>query len=139
MGLSQIALLPSCHLYSYLNASIGFSFAAFRAGKTPKDTPMHAANRKANAMDSGETIVFQPAEADRTRDPTIPNAIPITPPTELRVTDSIRNCRRISRRLAPNALRKPISLVRSVTDTNMMFMIPIPPTNYIFHIVLTKK
>jgi 5-oxoprolinase (ATP-hydrolysing) len=30
--------------------------------------------------------------------------------------------------LAPTALRKPISLVRSVTDTSMMFMMPMPPT-----------
>ena len=32
------------------------------------------------------------------------------------------------RRLAPSALRMPISLVRSVTDTSMMFMIPMPAT-----------
>ena len=30
--------------------------------------------------------------------------------------------------LAPIAMRTPISRVRSVTDTSMMFMIPIPPT-----------
>ena len=30
---------------------------------------------------------------------------------------------------APSALRRPISRVRSVTTTNMMFMIPIPPTS----------
>ncbi len=33
-----------------------------------------------------------------------------------------------SRRRAPIALRIPISRVRSVTVTSMMFMIPIPPT-----------
>ena len=32
-------------------------------------------------------------------------------------------------RVAPNALRTPISRVRSVTDTSMMFMMPIPPTS----------
>ena len=31
--------------------------------------------------------------------------------------------------LAPNDLRIPISLVRSVTDTSMIFITPIPPTN----------
>jgi len=31
--------------------------------------------------------------------------------------------------LAPTAMRMPISLVRSVTDTNRIFMIPIPPTS----------
>ena len=30
---------------------------------------------------------------------------------------------------APSALRRPISRVRSVTDTSMMFMTPIPPTS----------
>ena len=30
--------------------------------------------------------------------------------------------------MAPSALRTPISRVRSVTDTSMMFMIPMPPT-----------
>jgi hypothetical protein len=34
----------------------------------------------------------------------------------------------MSRCVAPTALRMPISRVRSVTDTSMMFMIPIPPT-----------
>ena len=31
--------------------------------------------------------------------------------------------------MAPNALRNPISRIRSVTDTSMMFMTPMPPTN----------
>ena len=34
----------------------------------------------------------------------------------------------ISRRRAPTALRNPISDVRSVTATSMMFIITIPPT-----------
>ena len=35
----------------------------------------------------------------------------------------------MSRPRAPSASRSPISRVRSVTDTSMMFMIPIPPTS----------
>ncbi len=35
----------------------------------------------------------------------------------------------MSRPLAPIAMRMPISRVRSVTETSMMFMIPIPPTS----------
>ena len=31
--------------------------------------------------------------------------------------------------LAPRDLRMPISRVRSVTDTSMMFMMPMPPTS----------
>ncbi len=34
----------------------------------------------------------------------------------------------MSRLRAPIALRRPISRVRSVTETSMMFMMPIPPT-----------
>ena len=34
----------------------------------------------------------------------------------------------MSRRCAPSALRTPISRVRSVTETSMMFMTPTPPT-----------
>ena len=30
---------------------------------------------------------------------------------------------------APRALRRPISLVRSVTETSIMFMMPMPPTS----------
>ena len=44
------------------------------------------------------------------------------------VLDSIRNCRITSRGRAPSALRIPISRVRSVTDTSMMFIITMPPT-----------
>ena len=43
-------------------------------------------------------------------------------------TASSRNWRRMVPRLAPMALRMPISLVRSVTVTSMMFMMPMPPT-----------
>ena len=44
-------------------------------------------------------------------------------------TASIKNCSRIVRRRAPSALRVPISRVRSRTLTNVMFMIPMAPTN----------
>ena len=40
----------------------------------------------------------------------------------------MRNWKRMSRLLAPIALRMPISRVRSRTETSMMFMIPMPPT-----------
>ena len=38
------------------------------------------------------------------------------------------NCRMIAPSLAPSALRIPISRVRSVTDTSMIFIMPMPPT-----------
>ncbi len=40
---------------------------------------------------------------------------------------SSRNCSSTCRRRAPTALRSPISRVRSVTDTSMMFITPTPP------------
>ena len=42
--------------------------------------------------------------------------------------DSMINCRRMEEFGAPSAFRVPISLVRSVMDTSMIFMTPIPPT-----------
>ena len=54
--------------------------------------------------------------------------MPSRPPVAVRVMASVRNCSMMSRRLAPSALRTPISRVRSVTETSMMFMTPTPPT-----------
>ena len=45
------------------------------------------------------------------------------------VTASNRNCSRTWRPFAPMAMRMPISRVRSVTETSMMFMMPMPPTS----------
>ena len=50
------------------------------------------------------------------------------PPIRQSTTASTRNCRRMSLGRAPTAMRRPISRVRSVTDTSMMFMMPTPPT-----------
>ena len=58
-----------------------------------------------------------------------PEMIPIRPPLSDSVVASTRNCVRMSRRRAPAALRMPISRVRSVTDTSMMFMMTMPPTS----------
>ena len=54
---------------------------------------------------------------------------PISPPRHDSTTASTRNCSITSRATAPIARRMPISRVRSVTETSMMFMIPIPPTS----------
>ena len=55
--------------------------------------------------------------------------MPTNPPINESVTASTRNCTRMSLRRAPTAMRRPISRVRSVTETSMMFMMPIPPTS----------
>ncbi len=49
-------------------------------------------------------------------------------PATDRVDDSARNWNRISLRLAPRAFRTPISRIRPATDSNMIFMITMPPT-----------
>ena len=43
--------------------------------------------------------------------------------------DSVRNWNRIVEVFAPKAFRMPISRVRSVMDTSMIFITPIPPTS----------
>ena len=54
--------------------------------------------------------------------------IPRPQPIMHSTTASIRNWVNMLPRLAPMALRIPISLVRSVTVTIMIFMMPMPPT-----------
>ena len=55
--------------------------------------------------------------------------MPATPPLTVISSVSIRNCMVMSRRLAPEVRRTPISRVRSTTDVSMMFMMPMPPTS----------
>ena len=76
----------------------------------------------------GEINVGHSASAVSSFAVPVPIAMPIKPPKALNVTASMRNCRITSRRCAPMAMRRPISRVRSVTLTSMMFMMPMPPT-----------
>ena len=57
-----------------------------------------------------------------------PTPIPTSPPKMQSRTDSVRNCERMRLPRAPTAIRSPISRVRSVTLTSIMFIIPTPPT-----------
>ena len=57
------------------------------------------------------------------------STMPIRPPSADSTTASIRNCSSTSRSSAPMARRRPISRVRSVTLTSMMFITPMPPTS----------
>jgi hypothetical protein len=70
----------------------------------------------------------QPAKYAIAQELRAPSTMPISPPVSDTVTASIRNRARISRRRAPTARRSPISRVRSVTETSLMFMMPMPPT-----------
>jgi len=56
------------------------------------------------------------------------NIIPMIPPKLDRTTASTKNCKRTSLSRAPIASRVPISRVLSVTETSMIFIMPIPPT-----------
>ena len=58
----------------------------------------------------------------------IPDATPNIPPILVRTDASVKNCPKILDFFAPIAFFKPISCVRSVTDTSIMFITPIPPT-----------
>ena len=55
--------------------------------------------------------------------------MPAMPPKIDSVTASTRNCISTCPSSAPIASRVPISRVRSVTETSMMFMMPMPPTS----------
>src|SRR6267142_2644669 len=57
-----------------------------------------------------------------------PTTMPTTPPTSVNGAASTRNCHMTSRRVAPSALRTPISRVRSVTEIIMIATTPMPPT-----------
>ncbi len=50
------------------------------------------------------------------------------PPIRQMTDDSNKNCVSIVLRLAPIAFLKPISLVLSLTETNIIFIIPTAPT-----------
>jgi len=80
------------------------------------------------STEAGEIALGHPVTRAAIFEPMIPTIIPITPPTMLKAIDSTRNCSKISMIRAPTDFRSPISRVRSVTDTSIMFMTPIPPT-----------
>ena len=61
------------------------------------------------------------------------------PLTSVMMADSTRNWRLMSMAVAPSALRTPISRVRSVTATSMMFMTPMPPRASVRSATAPKK
>src|SRR3984893_4218279 len=95
----------------------------------PKNTPTPAATTTAIAMAPGVTTADHRSTWRTPPDATNASTTPIRPPITLNVTASARNCRITSRERAPRAIRNPISRVRSVTESSMMFMMPIPPTS----------
>src|SRR6185436_19114122 len=114
--------------YSYRSASMGSSREALRAGYNPNNTPTLALTTRDTTTMSVRVTIDQPNFADSSCPIPIPSKTPMAPPIAASASASMRNCARMSAGCAPTAMRMPISRVRSVTDTSMMFMTPIPPT-----------
>ena len=91
-------------------------------------TPTDPENRNAVATEAKEIEVVQPAKVESKNVENQARKIPSTPPMTLMTIDSTKNCANISDLRAPTAFRSPISFVRSVTETSMIFIIPMPPT-----------
>ena len=80
-------------------------------------------------MAAGVGVAFIPTAAPTAVVATQPMRMPIRPPRELVTAASITNCRMITLLSAPRDFRMPISRVRSVTDTSIIFMTPTPATS----------
>src|SRR5437868_13706533 len=95
----------------------------------PKTSPTASDTTVAIAALHTGTVVLKSSSRLRNSPVTVPSMMPSRPPIKVRVAASTRNCHRTSRRVAPMALRRPISRVRLVTDTIMIAITPIPPTS----------
>src|SRR5918998_12419 len=91
--------------------------------------PTSAEKPTAMRMALVETRDGQPASCATRWAAPAPRPMPSAPPMVESVVASMRNWLRMSRGRAPTASRSPISRVRSVTETSMMFMMPMPPTS----------
>ena len=78
-------------IYSLLNASIGFRFAAFTEGRSPKITPINVENSTEPIMAGILIAVGAPEISDTTLDKIIPRITPITPPILVSMEASVRN------------------------------------------------
>ncbi len=90
---------------------------------------MPAATPKATRIELPEMTITISVSALVNSAPPTPRTRPTRQPATEIISASSRNCARMSFWRAPIAMRMPISRVRSVTETSMMFMIPMPPTN----------
>ncbi|SRN37740.1 Uncharacterised protein [Shigella flexneri] len=90
---------------------------------------MAVEQRNASSSANGEKPISQPGKKScKVKAINSDSVIPNAPPTRQTSTASIRNCCKTSLARAPTAMRMPISRVRSVTDTSIIFITPIPPT-----------
>src|ERR1035437_8445538 len=126
--------------YSYRRASTGLSLDARHAGYSAKITLTPMPNAKAPTKTSGVSrgVILNPPPLPNTPEPKTlavtlaniqPSTMPMIAPIKPIITDSPRNIVSTVLLFMPNALRMPISRVRSISDTIMMFIIPMPATN----------
>ena len=90
---------------------MGFNFAAFLAGITPKIIPMLIETAREIIIDQREKTGGIPTIFPMTIPRSIPEIIRIIPPHPVRITASRRNCIRIFLSAAPIAFLIPISFV----------------------------
>src|SRR5438094_9192272 len=100
-------------VYSYLSASTGSNLAALLAGYRPKPIPVRADAPSAATIDHSGTWAGIGVRRETVNVTPPPTSIPTAPPTRVRAEASTRNCHRIARRVAPSAVRTPISRVRA--------------------------
>src|SRR3989454_10062503 len=114
--------------YSVRRATTGSSRAALTAGYTPKTSAINEARPRPSSATQPRTTAGNGVSWRSRRARENPRATPMRPPARHCARTSTRNWRAMSRWVAPTERRKPISRVRSVTLTSVMFMMTMPPT-----------
>src|SRR5215475_256560 len=94
----------------------------------PKKTPITVHNKIATAGAQSGNDDGSGVNCESVQEINQAKMTPPAPPTQQSTTDSTRNWLTTSCCRAPTAFRIPISLVRSTTDTSIMFMMTMPPT-----------
>src|SRR6266576_40117 len=120
------------HSYSLRSASTGSSSAARRAGYSPAATPATPSETIANAAVEATNLGGSKPSPRLTLDSAAISAaapaMPKPPLSMVKKAPSTKNWNMMLLFVAPTALRRPISRVRSATATSMMLMIPIAPS-----------
>ena len=107
---------------------MGWRLVALLAGRAPARRPMSAPVRAARAGRVGSRMGVHWRVAATVMMVMIPRVAPMVPPMSPVMADSVRNWAAMWVRDAPRDRRRPISGVRSMTDTNVMLAIPTAPT-----------
>ena len=103
---------------------MGFRLDALMDGISPKTMPTTMENTTETTMDRELIATGTDAILEISCASPIPMPTPMMPPMLVSTDASVRNCARIFPFFAPIAFFRPISRVRSVTDTSMMFITP---------------